>query len=341
MLQTPEAVLKELKQKKYKTCYLLHGEESYYIDVIAEEIEKNAISDAEKGFNQTILYGKDINVGVLMQQARRFPMMAEKQVVIVREFQQMPDLNKQEAKELLEKYAQNPLPTTILVLCHKHKTLNKNTTLYKNFEKYATVVETKKLKEDKVFDWIQEYLKSEGFSIVPKAANMLIESIGADMSRLRTEIDKLMISFGNTKTIDEKAVEENVGISREYNVFEFQGALAKKETEKVMRILQHWKSNPKSQPAIPTIAMLFQFFCKLLAGNQSVDKSDKGLSEAMGVPIFFVKDYKTALQKYSLNSIILAISAIRTADLKTKGIDSASIEDTEILRELTAKILYQ
>lgn len=337
-IQSPEKVLQEVKKKKFDPCYLLHGEESFYIDEISDLIEKTALSESEKAFNQIILYGKDTNVGQILQQARRYPMMAEQQVVIVKEFQQTPDLNQAEAKTLLSNYLKKPSPSTILVLSHKNKGFNKKNKLYEDFKNNTTVVETKKIPDYKISEWLQGYAAQKQIKITPKAGEMLLEAIGADLSRLRTEIDKLLVNHKGT--IDEHAVEQNIGISKDYNVFELQNAIALKKVTQIQKILNYWEANPKASPVIPTLGLLFSFFCKLLLAHQAPDKTDKGLASELKLNPFVVKNYYLpALRNYPLPKVIAIIGFLREADLQAKGIKTNNLPDIQISKELLGKIL--
>lgn len=340
MPQTPENVLKDLKAKKYAPIYFLHGDESFYLDQISSFIEKNALQEHEKGFNQIILYGKDTNLGTIIQNARRFPMMSERQVVIVKEAQQLSDWSKADSKKVLEAYIKQPQPSTVLVFNHKHKSFNKNTTIYKAMDKQAIVVESKKIRENQVAPWIESYFKQKGYQINFKAVSMLTESIGADLGRLQTEIDKLLLNVADkTKPIDEHLIEEHVGISKSYNIFELQKALGNKNWFKTRQILQYWEANPKTQPLIPTIAMIFQYFCKLLVAHQTANKNDQHLAKVLKVSPYFVKDYKAALRQYPLSKVVRIIHYLREADLQSKGVTTRNTSDAQILQELVFKIL--
>ncbi|WP_027000583.1 DNA polymerase III subunit delta [Eisenibacter elegans] len=341
MIQEAESTLQQIKKKQFAPCYFLHGEESYYIDAISEAVETQVLEPAERGLNQILLYGKDTDIGTIVQQARRYPMMAERQVIIVKEFQQTPDIGRAESKKLLENYLKQPVPSTVLVLCHKHKALAKNTTLYKALEAGAVVVEAKKMTDAKVGEWIGKYVAEHRRSIGQKAVQMLLEAVGADLSRLQSEIDKVLTTIPEGGNIDEQTLERLVGISKDYNIFELQNALGIRQSLQVFKILQYWEANPKKQPLIPTIAMLFQFFTKLLAAYASKDRSDAGLAKVMGVPPFAVKNYKTALQHYNAHDIVAALEALYIADLQSKGIEGRNLPDHEVLKELMGKILYR
>ena len=339
MLKSPEDVMQDIKKKQYAPVYFLHGEESYYIDKITTLIEEGVLSPAERGFNQTMLYGRDINMGTIINQARRFPMMSEKQVVIIKEFQQLPDLAKEESSKMLESYIAQAQPSTLLVLAHKHKTLNKNTKLYKAIEKNAVVVETKKLYENQLPAWIQAYLKERKYTIEPKAVQLLAEAVGADLARMSGELDKLCLNVAADKPINEQLIEQYIGISKDYNVFELQNAIAQKDREKAYKILAYWEANPKKQPLMPTLSLLFGYFVKLLLASQEKDKSDANLAKVLKINPYIVKDYRAALQNYPMMQLLDAIGLLRIADLQAKGIEAGGDSEAEILRELIFKII--
>lgn len=341
MLKKPEEVFKDLRKEAYAPVYFLHGEESYYLDVITNYIEKNALSEAERGFNQIILYGKDTQVSQVLNQARRYPMMASRQVVIVKELQDMADWNKKDSQALVESYLENVQESTILVLNYKHKSFNKNNKLYKALNKHAIIVESKKLYENQVPDWIDKFIKHRGYQIEGKAKQLLVEAVGADLARLSTELDKLLLNVKPEKPIAVDAIEKYVGISKDYNVFELQKALGIKDSAKALRILNYWQANPKKQPLIPTLSLLFNFFSKILLAYAQSDRSDSHLAQTLKVNPFFVKDYKTAMKHYKLGQIVAIIGFIRQADLQAKGIIAGASEDGEIMRELIFKILHQ
>lgn len=335
-----EDVLKDLKNQKYAPVYFLHGEESYYIDFISDFIEQNALQEFEKGFNQIILYGKDVKMGQIVNNARRFPMMADRQVIIVKEFQDLPDLRSEEAHKILQKYVENPLPTTILVLAHKHKLFDKRKTLYKTLEKNACVIETKKLYDNEIPKWIEKYIQEKGLSISPVATALLTEYVGNDLTRLAKEINKLTLSLAGSKNIDEQAVKQFVGQSREYSVFDLQKTLIEKDVLKANKIIHIFAQNPKDNPIIPIITILFQFFAKVLLVHQSSQKTSEHLTKLLGINPFFVKDYQKAAQNYPLNKTIQCIHLLRHADLQSKGIEAGSMQEADILKELIFKILH-
>jgi DNA polymerase III subunit delta len=340
MSHTPEAVLEQLKKRQFAPVYFLQGEEAYYIDQIADHIEANALQEHEKGFNQIVIYGKDVDVATILLQAKRFPMMSEKQVVIVKEAQSIQDLEKEDGIKQLEAYFQNPLPSTILVFCHKHKTLDGRKALSKAVSKHAVLVTTKKIYENQVPTWVSAYIRSKGLQATPKAVVMLSEFIGSDLSRLTNEIDKLLINLKPGQTIDERIVQENVGISKEYNIFELQSALIAQDILKANRIIQYFGANPKSNPLIPNLSMLFSFFTKLLSMHFIADKSEAGIRKELGSKSFLLKEYIHALRVYPVLRCIDIIHFIRVADLQVKGITDGNMAEGEIMKELVFKILH-
>lgn len=340
MTKTADTILKELKSGTYHPFYFLHGDESYYIDAISDYIEENALNSAERGFNQMILYGKDTTMGSILNQARRFPMMSNRQVVIVKELQEMSDWNKPGSNQLLDAYLKNPQPSTILVLNHKHKTLNKNTKLYKALVQGCVVIESRKIYENQVFDWIKTHLKEKNLNIEHKATQLLIEAVGANLGRLSKELEKLALNIPANTMIEEKSIEEYVGISKDYNVFELQKAIATRNFFKVQQIIHYWESNPKKQPLIPTLALLFSFFSRVLLAYSQQDRSDNHLAKVLKVGYYFVKEYKMMMQNYSKTQIIRSIHYLRTADLQVKGIVSGGHTEAQILKELVFRIMH-
>src|SRR5690606_35899797 len=264
MAYSPESVLADIKQNKFAPIYFLQGEEPYYIDQITEAIEKNALQESEKGCNQVVMYGKDTDVSKIITNARRYPMMAERQVVIVKEAQEIVDLNREEGQRLLESYIKNPLPSTILVFAHKHKTLDGRKSLSKAFSTGAVMITTKKIYDNKVPEWVTNYVKNKGYTIDAKATQMLADFIGNNLSRISNEIDKIIINLKEKTTIDAGIVQQFVGISKEYNTFELQKALAIRDIVKANRIVNYFEANPKSNPVIMIIRILYAYYAKLL-----------------------------------------------------------------------------
>jgi len=335
MISKPRDVLKELQEGKYHPVYFLQGEEPFYIDQISSFIEKNAIEESQKSFNQVILYGKDVKVSDILSHARRFPMMSERQVVIVKEAQSISDLNREGGQKLLIDYLANPTVSTILVFCHKNKTLDKRKSLYKNFSKIALVVETKKLFENQVPAWIKERVAEKGLKINEKATMMLAQNIGPNLERINNEIEKVSVNI-KSGVIDENVVQKFVGISRDFNVFEFQKALGSRNRQKAQIIAEYLSQHSKENPIFLTLGFLFSFFSKVLKMHSSKSGGDKSLMSLLGTG--YVTDYKIAFGNYSPAELVKIIGFIRTADMQSKGIDSPPVSDSDILRELVAKI---
>lgn len=332
-------IMTDVKGAKYSPVYFLQGEETFYIDLISNYIEENALPPQEKGFNQVVLYGKDVAMASVLTHARRFPMMAEKQVVIVKEAQEIQDLNKENGSKLLLDYLKNPVPSTILVFCHKHKALDKRKELGKKIDQYSTSLNSKKLYDNQLPDFVGEYAREKKITIEERAITALCEYVGNDLHRLANEIDKLMITAqGNSISLEQ--VINGVGVSKEYNIFELQKAIIRKDTLLANKIVNYFEANTRKNPMIPVVAFLFSFFSKLLAASHVSDKSEKGLVTSLRISPYAAKDYLFALRQYSPDKIAYTISSLKDADLKLKGVNSGSDTEGQILRELIFRILY-
>ena len=340
MSSHPDQVLKELKSGSYAPVYFLQGEEAFYIDQITDYIEKNCLQEAEKGFNQTVLYGKDVNMGQVITNARRFPMMSERQVVIVKEAKDIQDLNKEEGQKLLLDYLDNPVPSTVLVFAHKHKKLDGRKPLSKTVGKKAVLVTTQKVKDWDLPKWIESHIASKGLSIDYQSTQMLAEHVGNNLERLDNEISKIEINLDNDKRITQELIQKYVGINKDYNVFELQKALSTRDVLKATRIVNYFGANIRQHPIIPMLALLYGYCTKLLILHAAKDKSDSGLSRALGVPPFVLKEYKIAAGHYGLTKVMQQISYLKEADLKCKGVGSGSQSEKDILRELIFKMMH-
>ncbi len=340
MMKEAAQIIKNIQSGQYSPVYFLQGDEPYYIDVISDLIEKNALDEAAKGFNQMILYGKDVKVNDVLGNARRFPMMSERQVVIVKEAQNIQDLGKEEGSRQLIQYLENPLASTILVFCHKHKSLDKRKALSKSLDKHAIYLTTKKLYDNQIPDWIKSYIRDKGFTITDKAVFMLAEFIGNNLERLSNEIDKMLINFKEKTEINDHHIQRYIGVSKEYNAFELQKAVAFKEIVKANKIVQYFEANPKNNPVIPIISILYLFFSKLLILHSTPDKSENNLSSVLKTNRYFVKDYLIASRNYPVNKVTSVIHDLRHADLQSKGVNAANLPDGQILKELIFKILH-
>jgi DNA polymerase III subunit delta len=333
-------ILTDVRAKKFAPVYFLQGEETFYIDQISDYIEANALSEAEKGFNQVIVYGKDAAMATILTHARRFPMMAERQVVIVKEAQDIQDLNKEIGGKLLLDYLTKPVPSTILVFCHKHKSLDKRKELGKKIDQYSVCLSTKKLYDNQLPEFVAEYAREKKISIDDRAVMALCEYVGNDLHRLANEMDKLAIALGEGGSITAEQVMSQVGVSKEYNIFELQKAIVQRDTLLANKIVNFFEGNTRKNPMIPVVAYLFSFFSKLLAASQAPDKSDKGLVSTLKISPYAAKDYSLALRHYPADKIIQTISCIKDADLKLKGVNSGSDTEGQIFRELVYRILH-
>ena len=339
MTQDPKLVLQELKENIYRPIYFLQGEETFYIDEISDFIEKNCLEEAQKGFNQIILYGKDVDVSTILSNAKRFPMMSDRQVVIVKEAQDVKDLNKEAADRLID-YIKNPLASTILVFAHKNKVLDGRKALAKTLDKQAVLVTTKKLYDNQVPNWVQDFIKAKGHAIDQKAVLMVVESVGSDLAKISNELQKVIINFSEKTTITADHIQKYIGVSKDYNVFELQNALGKKDVLKVNRIINYFEKDLKNNPIIPIIALLYSYYSKVLLCHTSEDKSDRGIASLLGVNPFFVKDCKVAATNYPLSKVLKVISYIKEADLQSKGIVGGAMNEGQILKELTFKMMH-
>ena len=332
-------ILTDLKARKYSPVYFLQGEETYYIDLISDFIEQNVLTEAEKGFNQVILYGKDVTMAAVLTNARRFPMMAERQVVIVKEAQDIQDLNKDIGSKLLLDYLSKQVPSTVLVFCHKNKNLDKRRELGKKIEKLATTLTTKKSYDNQLPEFVNDYVSEKKVSMEDKAVLALCEFVGNDLHRLANEIDKLIISLPKGDAISVDQVMNQVGVSKEYHIFELQRAILAKDPLLANKIVNYFESNTRKNPIIPVVAFLYSFFSKLLAASQASDKSDKGLVSELKVSPYAARDYTLALRQYPQQKIMDNISSLRDADLKLKGVNTGSADEGQIFRELIWRLM--
>lgn len=309
------------------------GEEPYYIDKLTEHIEENVLMDDEKGFNQMIIYGRDTTIDEIVSNAKRFPMMAERQVVIVKEAQELSRTIDQ-----LEAYAENPQPTTVLVFAYKYKTLDKRKKLIKTLDKNGLVYESKKLYENQVGEWIRRVLKGKGYEIEPKAMMMLVEFLGNDLSRIANELNKLEIILPKGSKISPAHIEENIGFSKDFNVFEFRKAIGEKNQFKAYQIADYFAKNPKDNPLVLTTGLVFSFFSALLQYHGLKDKSQSNVARELKISPYFVNDYISAAKNYPMKKVSSIIAALRELDVKSKGVGANSLSDSDLLKEILVKI---
>ncbi|MBW8333797.1 MAG: DNA polymerase III subunit delta [Prolixibacteraceae bacterium] len=331
---TFEEIISNLKKKIYHPIYFLMGEETYFIDKISDYISDNVLTDAEKGFNQTILYGKDTEPHNIIANARRFPMMSNHQVIVVREAQNIKKI------EDLESYAKNPLNSTILVINYKYKTLDKRKTFAKLIDQKGVLFEAKKIYDNQLPAWIISYLKNQNYTIAPQAAAMLSEYLGADLSKVANELDKLIISLPAGTQITPDHIEKNIGISKEFNVYELQNALGERNLLKANRIVNYFGANPSSNPIPVIISGLFSYFSKILNYHFLEDKSQNNVASVLQVHPFFVKTYVAAARNYNIKKLVEIISILREYDMKSKGWGNVSASPADLQREMIYRILH-
>ncbi|MFV8327062.1 DNA polymerase III subunit delta [Flavobacterium sp. ZS1P14] len=326
-------IVNDIKSGNIKPIYFLMGEEPYYIDKLSDYIEEKVLSEEEKGFNQTILYGRDVSIEDIISTAKRYPMMAERQVVIVKEAQ---DLIRTIDK--LDSYAENPMLSTVLVFCYKYKTLDKRKKLTKLLAKNGIVYESKKLYENQVGDWIKRVLSGKKYAIEPKASAMLVEFLGTDLSKINNELEKLQIILPTGSTITPKHIEENIGFSKDFNVFELRKALGERNQLKAYTIAENFAQNPKDNPMVVTTSLVFGFFIQLLKYHGLKDKNPKNVAAVLGVNPFFLKEYDVALKNYPMKKVSQIIGALRDIDVKSKGVGVNAMSQSDLLREMLYKI---
>lgn len=330
-----KALVEDLKKGQIKPIYFLMGEEAYYIDKISDFIEDNLLDEAEKGFNQMVLYGRDVTIDDIVSNAKRYPMMAERQVVIVKEAQ---DLSR--TIEKLSSYAENPQPTTVLVVNYKYKKIDKRKALYKAINKNGSVVfESKKLYDNQVPDWIRRVLKGHGYDISPKAAQMLVEFLGTDLSKVNNELDKLKIVLPKGTQITPEHIEENIGISKDFNNFELRKAVGERNIVKAHQIAKYFADNPKDNPMVVTVALLFNFFSQLLHLHGMTDKNPRSVASALRVNPYFVNEYLTAAHNYPMKKVSAVVALLREFDVKSKGVGANAVPQGDLLRELLVRIM--
>jgi len=335
MAITYEEIISDLKKRIFKPVYFLAGEESFYIDRISDFIEENILPEAERSFNQVILYGEETSVAAIIDTARRFPMMSSHQVVIVKEAQSLRKID-----DFLF-YLEKPQPSTILVINYKYKTVDKRTKLYKALTTNAVYFESPRLRDYQVPGWIERYLMAEGIKTDPNASAMLTEYLGTDLHKIVNELNKLLITLPADKpVITTSLIEHNIGISKDYNNFELQKAVGERNILKANRIVRHFANSQKDNPITLSIASLFSFFSRLLTYHYLTDKSKNNVAAALKINPYFVREYELSATKYSLAKTVQAIALLRTYDMKSKGYGDLSSEAGDLLKELVYKIMH-
>lgn len=333
---TYEEIVRNLKNRVYAPVYFLMGEEDYYIDRISDYILDTVLTETEKEFNQTVLFGTDTDMAAIINAARRYPMMSEHQVVVVKEAQGLRNLDD------LTYYLQKPLLSTILVFCYKHGSLDRRKKIVAEIEKHGVLFESKKLKDSQLPGFISSYLKRKKIEIEPKASEMMAEFIGADLNRMAGELEKLVITLpSGQRRITPEQIERNIGISKDYNNFELRSALIAKDVLKANQITKYFGENPRNNPLQMTLAVLFNFFSNLMLAYYAPQRNEQGIAAFLGLRSpWQAKDYMAAMQKFSGNKVLQIISAIRNCDAKSKGVGNPSISDEDLLRDLVFFILH-
>lgn len=329
-----DQILSDIHKKNFAPVYFLTGDEPYFIDMISDTIENEALDEADRAFNQIVLYGRDVDVETIANHARSFPMMGERMVVIVKEAQDVKNL------EEFEKYLDTIPETTLLVFAYKYKKFDKRKTLAKKIDKKGVWFESKKLYDSNIPGWIQNYLKGEGYSITPKATQMLADYLGTDLHKIANELKKLIIALPKKKSIDDADVERNIGISKDYNGFELQNAIGSRDVLKANRIVNYFGDNGKDNPLLVTAITLYGYFTKLIKLHTTQDKSQGNLASVLGVNPFFVKDYLAAARNYPPATCIRCISILREFDLKSKGYESGDVSEKDLYREMIFKLMH-
>ena len=331
---TYEQILSEIHKKNFAPVYFLTGDEPYFIDMISDTIENEALDEADRAFNQIVVYGRDVDVETIANHARSFPMMGERMVVIVKEAQDVKNL------ENFEPYLDTIPDTTLLVFVYKYKKFDKRKTLAKKIEKKGVWFESKALRDYNIPGWIQSYLKGEGYSITPKATQMLADFLGTDLHKIANELKKLTITLPKNKSIDDADVERNIGISKDYNVFELQNAIGSRDVLKANRIVNYFGDNGKDNPLLVTAINLYSFFTKVMKLHCAQDKSQSNLAAVLGVNPYFVKDYQLAARNYPPQTCIRNISILREFDMKSKGYETGDVSEKDLYREMIFKLMH-
>ena len=331
---TYEQILSDIRQKKYAPVYFLMGEEPYFIDMISDTIEDEVLDETEKAFNQIVVYGRDVDIDTVATHAKSFSMMGGYMVVIVKEAQDLKNI------EDFEKYLDVIPPTTILVFDYKYKKLDKRRALAKKIDKIGVLFESKKLYESNIPGWIQSYLTDKGYGITPKAAQMLTDYLGTDLHKVRNELEKLVIALPKAKKIDDNDVERNIGISKDFNPFELQNAIGSRDVLKANRIVNYFGDNAKEYPLLVTAISLYGYFTKLLKLHYAKDASQNALATVLDVNPYFVRDYQAAARNFSIAECVRCIGVLREFDLKSKGYQVGDVSPKDLYREMVFKLLH-
>ncbi|MGB5171515.1 MAG: DNA polymerase III subunit delta [Eudoraea sp.] len=334
-MEEVKQIVSDIRNKIFRPIYFLMGDESYYIDKISEYVAQNVLTEEEKAFNQMVLYGKEITIEQIVSNAKRYPMMADKQVLIIKEAQHLS-----RTIEQLSTYAENPQESTVLVICYKYKTIDKRKKLYKTLMKHnGLIFQSKKLYENQVSEWIRLTLKSKGYSISHKASVLLVEYLGTDLGKISKELEKLEFILPKDTQITPDHIEEHIGISKDYNNFELKKAIGEKDVLKATRIIKYFAENPKDNPFVVTLALLQNFFSQLLQYHGLADHTPKNVASNLRINPYFVSEFQVAARNYPMKSVSSIISTLREMDLKGKGVGAGNMSQADLLKELLVKII--
>ncbi|MGB1217565.1 MAG: DNA polymerase III subunit delta [Saprospiraceae bacterium] len=337
-------IIESLQKKEYKPIYFLHGEETFFMDEITKVFEEEIMNESEKSFNFTVMYGKESNARLVEDNARRFPMMASHQIVILKEAQEMRTLGD------LKKYAENPTPSTLLLICYKHKKYDMRSGFAKAVKKKGTVLECKKLYDNEIGGWVRDYLSGKGYDIKSAALDLMTEYLGSNLSKIANEVEKLSLNVPKGKKLTKEIIQENIGISKDYNVFELQEAVGVRDSLKVHRMVNHFASNPRKHPFVLTISSMYGFFSKLYIASGAVKLSDLEMAKALGFTFrdpkkaqyaarYRVEKFRKSLRYYSREHIEKVLALLAEYDLKSKGVNNANTSESELLKELVIRIM--
>ena len=326
-------ILDDWKKKSFKPIYWLEGEEEYFIDKVIDYAEHNILPESEASFNLSVFYGKDANWADIINACRRYPMFAERQVVLLKEAQQMRDIEK------LEAYVDNPLSSTVFVVSYKEKKLDARKKFTKLVKEKGVLVTTKKLYDREVPEWTQNLIQSKGLTITPKGLALLVDHIGNDLSRIENEIDKLSVNLGKRTGITEDDIENYIGVSKDYNVFELQAALAAKDLARSIRIIQYFEANPKAGPIQLVLPSIYSFFSKVFMIFGTGTNDEKTIATAIGVNPYFMKEYMQAARLYTYPGVERALLLLHSYNLKSIGVGSTATEDASLMKEMVVKMM--
>jgi DNA polymerase-3 subunit delta len=339
MAEYPQ-IIRELHDQKYATVYFLQGEEPFYIDNIISHLEQKVLDESQKSFNQYVFYGKEVTLAEVISTARKFPMMGERQVVLVKEAQEMRGWNQEDQQKILTHYLESPVPTTILAFAYKYKSLDKRSKVYKSLADHAIVLNSKRLYDNQLPEWIQSYAQARSMSINPRAVVLLAENIGNNLQRLANEMEKLLLNVQPDQEIDEHAVHRYVGISKDFNIFELQKCISTGNFAKAIRIVTFFAANPSQHPFILTVSGLFSYFTKLLQIHHQGLRDKFQASKVIGVPPFVANEYLTAARRYPLNKVLSNLEYLHQADLANKGINTNLRDEEQMSKELVYRLMH-